>query len=96
MSRAGPECLSPGRAPGGHSHWPHGIMAAAILGQVGTWPTGARGPGEPDGGLTSGWITAVRPFRLGVIPLCLEFRCPNRGGWAPWKGVRGFNGRYNG
>lgn len=70
MSRAGPECLSTGRAPGGHSYRPHGIMAAAILGQVGAWPIGAGGSGEPDGGRTSGWTTGVQPFRVGVIPLC--------------------------
>lgn len=85
MSRAGPECLSPGRAPGGHSYWPRGIMAAAILGQVGTWPTGAGGSGEPDGGRTSGWTTGVQPFRLGVIPLFLGFRCPTPRQMGPWE-----------
>lgn len=93
MSRAGPECLSPGRAPGGHSYWPHGIMAAAILGQVGTWLTGAGGSGEPDGGRTSGWTTGVQPFRLRVNSSVPRVPLPNtEADGAPGKEYRALTG----
>ena len=75
MSRAGPECLSPGRAPGRHSYQPHRIMAAAILGQVGAWPTAAGGSGEPDGGRTSGRTTSVSLSGLASFLCALGFRC---------------------
>lgn len=71
------------------------IMAATVLGQVGTAATGcAGGSGEPDGGRTSGLTTGVQSFRLAGDPRCLWFRCgTQRRMGAPWKGVPGFNGR---
>lgn len=69
-------------------------MAAATLGQVGAWPAGAGGSGEPDGGAhfrVDHWRAAFPAWRHSSV-----VRVPLPGKEAdgpPWEGGLGYNGR---
>lgn len=90
VSGAGPEFMSAGRAPCGHSYRPHGSWPQPRWGR---WVRGGRALGVRDTCGAHFRITAgAQPFRPGVVPLCLRFRCRTRRRWAPREGVPGSDG----